>query len=156
MRVRNRPAVRACLHCRREFPPRRKEHRYCHRSCADRHKGVVAKERMAERFWSKVDKRGPNECWEWTASRNWAGYGKFGVSTAHGVEGAHRVSLWLSGRETPKGMHVDHLCRNPPCVNPNHLEVVTHRENLMRGRGPEVTRARHLAKKAAAAEGPRC
>jgi len=46
--------------------------------------------------------------------------------------GAHRVSVILSGRDIPKGMHVDHLCRVRACVNPNHLEVVTPRTNALR------------------------
>jgi hypothetical protein len=46
---------------------------------------------------------------------------------------AHRVSYELVKGPIPEGLHLDHLCRTPLCVNPDHLEPVTHRENLLRG-----------------------
>ncbi|NUO35605.1 MAG: HNH endonuclease [Dermatophilaceae bacterium] len=66
-------------------------------------------------------------CWEWTAYVDRNGYGKY-----RGVW-AHRVAYILAGGVIPDGFHIDHLCRNTKCVNPDHLEPVTPRENLLRG-----------------------
>ena len=84
---------------------------------------------LCERFWAKVHFN-PNGCWEWTGA-SFRGYGQ--ITMEFKRQYAYRASLWMIGIETPKGMHVDHLCRNPPCVNPAHLEVVTPRTNTLRG-----------------------
>lgn len=84
---------------------------------------------IRERFWSKVDKSG--ECWIWTAAiRN--GYGAFSITSGHSVI-AHRFSWEASGKTIPEGLVLDHLCRNRACVNPDHLEPVSHWENIRRG-----------------------
>ena len=88
-----------------------------------------------ERFWSKVDRSG--SCWEWLAAKHKEGYGALAMNGK--MLRAHRVSYeWLVG-EIPEGLVTDHLCRNPSCVNPAHLELVTNEENLRRGntRGPK-------------------
>jgi len=84
---------------------------------------------LAERFWSKVDRRGENECWEWTAYRERDGYGWFGVMGRN--HGAHRVSYALTSGAIPKGMQIDHICSNKACVNPSHLRLATDTENRL-------------------------
>lgn len=94
----------------------------------------------------------------------WGGYlgppphHQYGTFTANGkARGAHvQAYIWLRG-PVPKKRVLDHLCRNPPCCNPDHLEPVTYRENLVRGLVPVVTRARfeartHCSKKHALTE----
>ena len=81
-----------------------------------------------QRFWSKVKKT--NNCWEWTATRD-NGYGRFNLNGK--LIYAHRFSYEQINGSVPKGLQLDHLCRNPICVNPEHLEAVTNKENCIRG-----------------------
>jgi hypothetical protein len=83
-----------------------------------------------ERFWAKVDKRGPDECWPWKGAKKPSGHGVFRYNGRN--VGAYRVSYELLVGATPDGYQIDHLCRNPSCVNPAHLQPVTHHENLER------------------------
>ena len=81
-----------------------------------------------ERFWSKVDKT--DTCWNWIAGRS-NGYGMIQINKKHKY--AHRVSYEIFKGDIPEGLELDHLCRNRKCVNPDHLEAVSSRENTMRG-----------------------
>jgi hypothetical protein len=72
-------------------------------------------------------------CWEWTGAKTGAGYGK--ILTFRSIQVAHRVLYELLVGPVPDGMELDHLCQNKSCVNPGHLEPVTHRENIRRGPG---------------------
>ena len=84
-----------------------------------------------ERFYAKVEKTAG--CWLWTAYRNTDGYGVLGV--AGRLVRAHRFAYELLVGSIPRGLQIDHLCRVRHCVNPAHLEVVTQRENTLRGEG---------------------
>jgi len=70
-------------------------------------------------------------CWEWLGGRDSNGYGALYFRGR--VRAAHRVAHELFIGPIPEGLHIDHLCRNPRCVNPEHLEGVTNRENVRRG-----------------------
>jgi hypothetical protein len=85
------------------------------------------------RFWPKVDKT--ETCWLWNAGTNGVGYGMFWVDKDRGRVLAHRYAYELLVGPIPEGLTLDHLCRQPTCVRPDHLEPVTHRENVRRGNG---------------------
>lgn len=98
---------------------------------------------VIERLWTRVEKRGPDDCWLWTgatnASPNGRGgpYGKLGdqhpsrkTVLAHRVVYAHVVG------PIPDGFHVDHLCGNSLCCNPTHLQAVPPAENNARSTSP--------------------
>ncbi len=84
-----------------------------------------------------------SDCIEWIGARTSGGYGKF-WSQGKCVP-AHRWSYRLLVGEIPKGLELDHLCRNRSCVNPLHLEPVTRTENVRRGVSGIVNAARKLA-----------
>lgn len=90
----------------------------------------------AERFWSKVDRGGPDDCWPWMASTFQDGRGKFWLDGANRV--ASRVAWELENGPITADV-VRHRCDNPPCCNPAHLVPGTVLENVMdrvtRGRG---------------------
>ena len=94
----------------------------------------------AARFWSKVEKRGDDECWGWNAQKRWDGYGRFVLKRK--PMWAHRVSYELHHGPIPKGMHVLHSCDTPACTNPKHLRIGTHKENMeeMQRKGRQTNR----------------
>lgn len=77
---------------------------------------------LLNRFWSKVDRRGDDECWPWTASKNKKGFGQFKVGGKRGkAVAAHRFCFELSVGPIPKGFEVRHTCKVHDCCNPAHL-----------------------------------
>lgn len=91
------------------------------------------------RFEAKVI-RTPGGCWFWAAAKNTWGYGSFHLG---GVNvGAHRAAWELLVGPIPDGLHIDHLCRRPWCVNPLHLEPVAQIVNTLRGESRFAIRRR--------------
>lgn len=102
---------------------------------------TVYNDRYVERFLRKFIERiafGPG-CWVWTGAKR-KGYGRWHVR--HRSVGAHRLAYMLIVGAIPAGMQIDHLCRNPACVNPTHMEVVDNRTNTLRGFSPAAIGAR--------------
>ncbi len=83
---------------------------------------------LIERFNEKYIPVTESGCWIWMANTCKAGYGK--IYTKGKDELAHRVSYAISNGEIPKGLHVLHRCDIPSCVNPAHLFLGTHEDNM--------------------------
>lgn len=110
-----------------------------------KHQGKLANIRdpsktVEERFWDRVDKNGPphpdlkTPCWLWIGALDRDGYGLFGPEVGANHR-AHRFSYTLAKGEIPEGLQLDHLCKVRNCVNPEHCEPVTGKENTLRGDG---------------------
>lgn len=110
---------------------------------------------VRERLFEKVDQRGPDECWPWSQSLDTKGYGRFmlnpgelGAARRTWVAASRAAYLVTHGETVQMPERVDHECHNQDasckggstcahraCCNPAHLRAVTHRENLIAGRG---------------------
>ena len=84
---------------------------------------------LEQRFWEKVQIRGIDECWEWTAALN-RGYGWFNIHRK--ARHSNRVAAFLCGLidSMDSKLHVLHKCDNPKCCNPNHFFLGTNRDNI--------------------------
>lgn len=87
---------------------------------------VSARKPVAERLWARVDKSG--DCWIWTGGTSDHGYGA--IWNNGKVASAHRVAFELENGPIPDGLFIDHICHNPPCVNPQHLRLATNKQNM--------------------------
>jgi hypothetical protein len=92
---------------------------------------------VLDRIILRSEWQGP--CLVFTGARDGGGYGRIHHKGQHNV---HRLAWQLLVGDIPDGMHLDHLCRNPPCWWSDHLQVVTLVENVERGYGPIAQHAR--------------
>jgi hypothetical protein len=116
---------RTCERCGGRFRPRqapspKNPKRYCSTRCSGLAKSAIGPDGPP---WTITD----TGCWEWALKLNAAGYGRI---SSHRL--AHRWIYELAVGLIPVGYELDHLCRNPPCVNPDHLEAVTRAEHARR------------------------
>lgn len=86
---------------------------------------------QVERFWQKVNKT--EDCWFWLASTNGT-YGK--VHLRPHIWLAHRLAYVLTYGEISKNLVIDHMCNQPLCVRPDHLQAITQKQNVLRSANP--------------------
>ena len=87
---------------------------------------------LMRRLENKFDRGSAKSCWEWKGASGSFGHGIVRISGKNHC--AHRVVYELMVGAIPKGLVLDHTCRNPSCVNPNHLDPVSQRENVIRSK----------------------
>jgi len=100
-------------------------------------------QRVVDRIMARIV-RTPDGCWNWPGAKRAGGYGHVGwhdETKTPRNESTHRALYKHFNGEVPEGFDLDHLCRNRSCCNPEHLEAVTRRENLLRGKTTPARRA---------------
>ena len=106
---------------------------------------ILARTALPLRFWSRVY-AAPDGCWLWRGTRRPDGYGSYKTGSMRDGSRRNVFPYRLSFNEfvgpIAPGLEIDHLCRTPLCLNPKHLEAVTHRVNILRGLAPSAFAAR--------------
>ena len=100
--------------------------------------------RLPDRFWDKVIPEPNSGCWIWLGCNNGKGYGKFWIEGRKTY--SHIISYVYLVDSYAEGLDLDHKCRNRICCNPDHLEPVTRKINILRGQSIAITIARNRAK----------
>ncbi len=136
---------KVCEYCFSLFMAPRNRYRFCSNRCSALARPKISPE---NRFDQKVDRspgHGPwGNCHLWTGTLNDAGYGILGINGKG--KRAHILAYESAHGPVPNGLELDHLCRVRRCVNPEHLEAVTHQVNLQRGIAGILGRERNIAK----------
>jgi len=112
---------------------------------------ILCQESVQARFWEKVEVRGADDCWDWQASRNRLGYGRFKYASYRGVS-AHRAALIIHTGQDHADLCVLHSCDRPQCVNPAHLRWGTQLDNTR----DKIERGRQRFGDHAGFKNPRC
>lgn len=123
--------MKGCAHCGEPIKGvDRRRRRYCSQRCGGlaQWESRRASGLLEARFWQKVDRRGPNDCWPWTKARDRQGYGQTKFSSRQSQK-AHRVAYTLTHGAIPAGLMICHRCDSPPCCNPAHLYAGTSADN---------------------------
>ena len=133
--------MKICEHCGKSYPKRPREahwryreRRFCGQTCARKHV-AARKRRVIERFCAHTQQLDTG-CLVWTGYLNSKGYASLQIDGKNIY--AHRWAYEYFVGPIPDGLVIDHLCRVRNCVNPEHLEPVTPRENVLRGLTPSV------------------
>ena len=134
-----------CNHCGKHYKGIISR-RFCSGSCALKARVRIIKP-IEGRFWSKVDIKGEDECWEWKVCKNGWGYGNFDVNGKKQL--AHRVAWELTYGPIPEGLLCLHTCDNPACNNPKHLWLGTNQDNVadMVAKGRQSHKLKGIPKK---------
>lgn len=101
-------------------------------------------EATIERFMRFVMPVPESGCWLWTGATLRHGYGCFHVTSKRSAQ-AHRIAYEIFKGPIQQGLTIDHLCKVKPCVNPDHMEAVTQRENVLRGEAKAAQQARQTS-----------
>jgi hypothetical protein len=106
--------------------------------------GVVLHAPLLPRLMARINRRGPSECWPWTAQLSPTGYPRMSTKRngKSGQINVLRALYELSRGPLPDSIVLDHLCRNRACLNLAHVEPVSNRENILRGFAPSAVNAR--------------
>ena len=98
---------------------------------------IIKNMRPMSRLLRSIEINQINDCWEWQGATYKGGYGRLSINGV--IQSAHRLAYKLFKGTIPVDLHVLHRCDNPRCVNPSHLEIGTHRQNMI----DKVSRGRH-------------